>query len=274
MAMSCGVPCVATAVGAQGEVLGNFGVAVEAGSPTALQRGLSRVLEMTAERRAFMVHEARKHIWQNFRMARSIERLHELYIELAPEALRTSLAKATGSQSANSLPPDLAVFVPPPKAQPALVAQTVPDVKVPEAATSSVSATEPQSNAATEAKSILKIQPKEESAWSLDAALATTVQNVAKASEIKVDTDAVEWSAEESELISSMMTEADPATIKPLVIERPKPKPVAVSSVVDAQLAEAKARAARLMEARRAELRSTTATAHEKVPPPGKTAKA
>ncbi|MFL6620984.1 MAG: glycosyltransferase, partial [Povalibacter sp.] len=35
MAMLCGVPCVATGMGAQGEVIGQFGVAVEPGSPTA-----------------------------------------------------------------------------------------------------------------------------------------------------------------------------------------------------------------------------------------------
>jgi glycosyltransferase involved in cell wall biosynthesis len=267
MAMSCGVPCVGTGVGAQGEVLGNFGVAVEAGSPVALQRGLSRVIDMPFDRRAFVIHEARKHIWQNFHMARSIEKLHELYIETAPEALQASLSKATGSQVSNSLPPDLATFVPPPKPQP------VAPVEQPAASTTP---TKIEGATAEASKSMLAVKPTidDKSEWSLDAALATQTVDVSP-SEQKKESDSLEWSDAESELISSMMTEADPSTIKPIVVERPKPKPVAQSSAMDAEHAEAKARAARLMEARRAELRSTTATANTKpTPPAAKTAKA
>ena len=125
------------------------------------------------------------------------------------------------------------------------------------------------------AKSVLDIKPQADAGWSLDAALSTTVLHAAKPTEIKAEDDLVEWSAAESELIQSMMTEADPATIKPVIVERPKPKPVPQSPVIAAEQAEAKARAARLMEARRAELRSTTATAHQPAAPPaGKAVKA
>jgi glycosyltransferase involved in cell wall biosynthesis len=82
MSMLCGVMCVATGVGAQGEVVGSFGVSVELGSPDAMVRGIRRILEMPTDRRAFMAQAARKHVLQNFNMSRSIEKYHELYGEL------------------------------------------------------------------------------------------------------------------------------------------------------------------------------------------------
>ncbi|HYM36538.1 MAG TPA: glycosyltransferase [Steroidobacteraceae bacterium] len=255
MAMSCGVPSVGTGVGAQGEVLGNFGIAVESGSPSALQRGLSRALDMPFERRAFTLHEARKHIWQNFHMSRSIDKLHELYVQLAPEELQAALSKATGSQAAATLPPDLATFVPPPKPPPVVApveAQT--EASAPKAV-----------DEKTGEKRYFAVKPSAEGEWSLDAALATQMQNATSVKDLKPQDDLLEWSATDSELISSMMVEADPATVKPVVVERPKPKPAPQSPVIDAQQAEAKARAQRLMEARRAELRSTTASSQEKV---------
>jgi glycosyltransferase involved in cell wall biosynthesis len=86
-AMLCGVLCVGTSVGAQGEVISNFGASVEPGSPEAMVRGLRRILDMPIERKAFMVREARKHILQNFNMGRSIEKYHELYFELVKGAV-------------------------------------------------------------------------------------------------------------------------------------------------------------------------------------------
>lgn len=82
MSMLCGVMCVATGVGAQGEVLGSFGVSVELGSADAMARGIRRILDMPTDRRTFMAQAARKHILQNFNMTRSIEKYHELYVEL------------------------------------------------------------------------------------------------------------------------------------------------------------------------------------------------
>ncbi len=281
MAMSCGVPCVGTGVGAQGEVLGNFGVAVEPGSPVALQRGLSRVLEMPPDRLAFVVHEARKHIWQNFNMARSIGKLHELYIELAPDVLGTAVNKtASGS---HELPPELAVFVPPPKPQP--VEAPVPAEPAVNAKAASVgfSATKSQTaalsdvavdgnNSSSASSAVESKSAAESQLWSLDAALATQMQQAVKPVAEDRANDSVIWSAEESELIQSMMTEVDPSEVKPIVVERPKPKVAPAASGVDTEQAEAKARAARLMEARRAELRRTTASANTQ--PTAPTAKA
>jgi glycosyltransferase involved in cell wall biosynthesis len=83
MAMLCGVPCVATGMGAQGEVVGQFGVAIEPGSPVAFVRGIKRVLDMPAERRSFLAHGARKHALSRFIHPRSAQQYLQLYFDLA-----------------------------------------------------------------------------------------------------------------------------------------------------------------------------------------------
>lgn len=83
MAMLCGVPCVATGTGAQGEVVGNFGVPVEPGGEASLTRGITRIMEMPAERRAFLARGARQHAMTHFNLARSVERYLELYRDVA-----------------------------------------------------------------------------------------------------------------------------------------------------------------------------------------------
>jgi hypothetical protein len=82
MAMLCGVPCVATGMGAQGEVIGQFGVAVEPGSPTAFIRGIKRVMEMPTDKRAFMAQGARKHALTNFVYVRSMQKYLQLYFDM------------------------------------------------------------------------------------------------------------------------------------------------------------------------------------------------
>ena len=79
MAMLCGVPCVATGMGAQGEVLGQFGVAIEPGSPAAFIKGITRVMQLAPEKRAFMVQSARKHALNNFVYVRSLQKYLQLY---------------------------------------------------------------------------------------------------------------------------------------------------------------------------------------------------
>lgn len=82
MAMLCGIPCVATGMGAQGEVIGSFGVAVEPGSPQAFVRGITRVLQLTPERRTFMAQGARKHALTHFVPVRSLQKYLQLYFDL------------------------------------------------------------------------------------------------------------------------------------------------------------------------------------------------
>lgn len=81
-AMLCGVPCVATGMGAQGEVLGHFGVAVEPGSPAAFIRGITRVMQLTPEKRAYMAQNARKHALTNFVVVRSLQKYLQLYYDM------------------------------------------------------------------------------------------------------------------------------------------------------------------------------------------------
>jgi glycosyltransferase involved in cell wall biosynthesis len=80
-AMLCGTPCVATGIGAQGEVLGDFGVSIEQGSPTALTRGIMRVMQMQPERRMFLAQGARKHALKNFVGVRSLQAYLQLYFD-------------------------------------------------------------------------------------------------------------------------------------------------------------------------------------------------
>jgi glycosyltransferase involved in cell wall biosynthesis len=81
-AMLCGVPCVATGMGAQGEIIGHHGVAIEPGSPAAFVKGIQRVLALTPEKRAAMAQGARKHALQNYVYVRSLQRYLQLYYDL------------------------------------------------------------------------------------------------------------------------------------------------------------------------------------------------
>lgn len=82
MAMLCGVPCVATGMGAQGEVIGQHGVAIEPGSPTAFVKGITRVMQLTPEKRTHMAQGARKHALANYVYVRSLQKYLQLYYDL------------------------------------------------------------------------------------------------------------------------------------------------------------------------------------------------
>jgi glycosyltransferase involved in cell wall biosynthesis len=91
-AMLCGVPCVGTGLGAQGEAIGQFGIAIEPGSPVALMRGITRILEMPQDKRTFMVQGARKHALTNFVSIRSLQKYLQLYYDLVGRKLEASAA--------------------------------------------------------------------------------------------------------------------------------------------------------------------------------------
>jgi glycosyltransferase involved in cell wall biosynthesis len=95
MAMLCGVPCVGTGMGAQGEVIGQFGVAIEPGSPSAFVKGLTRVLQLAPEKRAHMAQSARKHALKEYVYVRSLQRYLQLYFDLVGrESLATDVVQA------------------------------------------------------------------------------------------------------------------------------------------------------------------------------------
>lgn len=82
MAMLCGVPVVATGIGAQGELIGQHGVAIEPGSPAAFIKGINRVMQLTPEKRTHMAQGARKHALANFVYVRSLQKYLQLYYDL------------------------------------------------------------------------------------------------------------------------------------------------------------------------------------------------
>lgn len=82
MAMLCGVPCVATGMGAQGEVIGQHGVALEPGNSAAFVKGITRVMQLTPEKRTHMAQGARKHALANYVYVRSLQKYLQLYYDL------------------------------------------------------------------------------------------------------------------------------------------------------------------------------------------------
>jgi len=92
VAMLCGVPCVGTGKGAQGEVLGSNGIAVEPGSPNGMIRGVTRVMEMPADRREFVVKNARQHALANYSIQGTVEKYMSLYMAMT-QAYEASVAK-------------------------------------------------------------------------------------------------------------------------------------------------------------------------------------
>lgn len=82
MAMLCGVPVVATGIGAQGELIGQHGFAIEPGSPAAFIKGINRVMQLTPEKRTHMAQGARKHALANFVYVRSLQKYLQLYYDL------------------------------------------------------------------------------------------------------------------------------------------------------------------------------------------------
>jgi glycosyltransferase involved in cell wall biosynthesis len=255
MSMLCGVMCVATGVGAQGEVIGNFGAAVEPGSPDAIGKGIRRILEMPADRHVFMAREARKHAWQNFNIARSIDRYHEMYIELA-----TGEAVKLAADKPDPIPDAQIIARPTPAPVAAKPVEEAPPAPTPLAVEAPVAPAKPDTLAAD-----------------LDALLSKQGDALAKGPDAGVkhstQENVMEWSEDDAKLIEGVMVEADPATIK--VIDA-KPMPVRSSiKAAEAKLAETKSpeqktAEQRLLEARRAELRRAESNMMRKpaAPPP------
>jgi glycosyltransferase involved in cell wall biosynthesis len=128
MAMLCDVPCVATGMGAQGEVIGQFGVAVEPGNPAAFVRGITRVLQLPEDRLAYMIKGARKHALKNFVQVSSLQKYLQLYHELiGRESLATNEADEAVVKPADL--PEAPSVKPAPEAssvKPALEVSTAP----------------------------------------------------------------------------------------------------------------------------------------------------
>lgn len=271
MAMLCGAPCVATGMGAQGEVLGQFGVAIEAGSPGAFVKGLTRVLQLTPERRAHMIQGARKHALKELVYVRSLQKYLQLYFDLVGrETLATDVVQAPAADAEAAIP----VPTPedPPLAQPKKVeiAQLAdPDsleAKVAEQTTEEL----PKWRIEQEQKRAELDKPKEPSATShgdvleiFEAAIAPTAAAAPSAEAQKVEEDF-------SELLAPEALE----TVAPIVQKGPSQQPKAAQPAATESAPKLDA-AARMRAAAREELKraaAMSAPAAMKKPEPATTA--
>ena len=108
MAMLCGVPVVATGVGAQGELISQHGVAIEPGSPAAFIKGINRVMQLTPEKRTHMAQGARKHALASYVYVRSLQKYLQLYYELiGRQSLVTNDLPAPEVDASLTVPPAL-----------------------------------------------------------------------------------------------------------------------------------------------------------------------
>jgi glycosyltransferase involved in cell wall biosynthesis len=108
MAMLCGVPVVATGIGAQGELIGAHGVAIEPGSPAAFIKGITRVMQLTPEKRTHMAQGARKHVLNNYVYVRSLQKYLQLYYDLiGRQSLVTKDLPAPEIDASLTVPPAL-----------------------------------------------------------------------------------------------------------------------------------------------------------------------
>ena len=89
-AMSCGVPCVVTAVGGSGEVVGDTGRVVPCRDPQAQAAACLDMLALPADERATLGRRARQRIEQHFSLPRIVER----YLEIWHEAFETNHAQS------------------------------------------------------------------------------------------------------------------------------------------------------------------------------------
>lgn len=120
MAMACGIPCVATGIGAQGELIGQHGVAIEPGSPSAFVRGIGKILAMPQDRRLHLAQSARKHALQNYVYVRSLQKYLQLYAELVGKEVIAQAPLSAPEVDANA-PLAAAKAEPPPKKKPIVI---------------------------------------------------------------------------------------------------------------------------------------------------------
>lgn len=96
-AMACGVPCVATDVGAARAIVGDTGLVVLPGDPDALAAAWLALILASPERRAVLGAAARRRIAERYSIAAVARRYEQLYLELATCGPRFADARLAGS---------------------------------------------------------------------------------------------------------------------------------------------------------------------------------
>jgi glycosyltransferase involved in cell wall biosynthesis len=81
-AMSCGVPCVATDVGASASVIGDTGKCVPARDPAALARAIVELLAAGGEARQELGRRARDRVIHQFALSSVAARYEDLYVQV------------------------------------------------------------------------------------------------------------------------------------------------------------------------------------------------
>ena len=87
-AMSCGVPCVVTDVGASAWIVGETGACVPAQDPHALARGIADLIQAGPDGRHELGRRARERIIEHFSLASVVVEYEALYMKVHSEALR------------------------------------------------------------------------------------------------------------------------------------------------------------------------------------------
>jgi len=96
-AMACGVPCVATDVGAAREVLQGLGCVVPPGDPAALGRAIADTLSLSTQERLSLGARERGCVRTRYCLSSMVDRYAELYLEVLQPRLarsRESVCKA------------------------------------------------------------------------------------------------------------------------------------------------------------------------------------
>jgi glycosyltransferase involved in cell wall biosynthesis len=81
-AMACGVPCVATDVGDTADIVGDTGVVVPPGSPRALARGLTDMVDLGVAGRKALGQRARQRVEEKFSIPTMVEAYKSLYQDI------------------------------------------------------------------------------------------------------------------------------------------------------------------------------------------------
>lgn len=86
-AMSCGVPCVVTEVGASASVVGDTGASVPPRDPQRLARAIADFIEAGPDRRRELGRRARERIMEQFSLETVVEQYQDLYMRVYDEEL-------------------------------------------------------------------------------------------------------------------------------------------------------------------------------------------
>ena len=84
-ALACGVPCVATDAGDSAYIVGDAGLLVAPGMPSALADALLKLSDLSQSERLAMGSRGRQRIQDNFSIAKIVQQYEALYLKACPD---------------------------------------------------------------------------------------------------------------------------------------------------------------------------------------------